>query len=87
MQGKNIVLSHTSLSKPRAMQQHQRGRIYEMDKKEWDALYTSHQNWKEFVCDLLDKKEIQDEDTIHRIQMEIQEIDQLLKKIGDEWKC
>ncbi|MBN6185906.1 hypothetical protein JQN58_02760 [Aneurinibacillus sp. BA2021] len=57
-----------------------------MDKKEWDALYTSHQNWKEFVCELIDKKEIQDENTIHRIRNEIQEIDQLLEKLEDDWK-
>lgn len=57
-----------------------------MDKREWDALYTSHQNWKEFVCELIDKKEIQDENTIHRIRNEIQEIDQLLEKLEDDWK-
>ncbi|MCI1692316.1 hypothetical protein [Aneurinibacillus aneurinilyticus] len=75
-----------SLSEARAMQQHQRGRIYKMDKKEWEALYASHQNWKEFVCNLLDKKEIQDEHIIRHILMEIQEIDQLLEKLTDEWK-
>ncbi|MFT9847935.1 hypothetical protein [Aneurinibacillus sp. REN35] len=57
-----------------------------MDKREWDTLYTSHQNWKEFVCELIEKKEIQDESTIHRIQNEIQEIDQLLAKLEDDWK-
>lgn len=58
-----------------------------MDKREWDALYTSHQNWKEFVCELIEKKEIQDKSTIHRIQNEIQEIDQLLAKLEVDWKC
>jgi hypothetical protein len=55
-----------------------------MDKKEWDALYISHQNWKEFICEMLDKKQIQDEETIQQIQLEIYEIDQLLKRLEDK---
>jgi transcription initiation factor IIE alpha subunit len=55
-----------------------------MDKKEWDALYVSHQNWKEFVAELINNKQITDTEIVEQIQLEISEIDRLLVKIRDE---
>ncbi|WCK53048.1 hypothetical protein PP175_16740 [Aneurinibacillus sp. Ricciae_BoGa-3] len=55
-----------------------------MDKKEWEALYLSHKNWKEFISELLEnKEEAADNPMVKQIQLEIHEIDNLLKKLSD----